>query len=176
MRDSTRLQRAKRRSKNRERKRETVAARHRKIANQRKDFHHKQARTLVARYDLLAVEGLTITNMLRRAKPVPDPDNPASIWPTERPPKVGCREASVTPAGAGSSQYCAPKRKRLGVSGLRSTPAYVGWLRKMRVCSRREPRHASGLRLPAMLASRPRRRDGRAQHPPAGLALHAQAA
>ena len=42
-----RLQRAKRRSKNRERKRETVAARHRKIANQRKDFHHKQARQLV---------------------------------------------------------------------------------------------------------------------------------
>ena len=42
-----RLQRAKRRSKNRERKRETVAARHRKIANQRKDFHHKQARALV---------------------------------------------------------------------------------------------------------------------------------
>ena len=27
--------------------RETVAARHRKIANQRKDFHHKQARALV---------------------------------------------------------------------------------------------------------------------------------
>ena len=43
-----RLQRAKRRSTNRDRKRETVAARHRKIANQRKDFHHKQARGLVA--------------------------------------------------------------------------------------------------------------------------------
>jgi putative transposase len=42
-----RLQRAKRRSKSRERKRDTVAARHRKIANQRKDFHHKQACALV---------------------------------------------------------------------------------------------------------------------------------
>jgi putative transposase len=71
-----RLQRAKRRSKNRECKRETVAARHRKIANQRKDFHHKQARALVARYDLLVAEDLQIANMLRRAKPVPDPDNP----------------------------------------------------------------------------------------------------
>jgi len=71
-----RLQRAKRRSKNRDRKRETVAARHRKIANQRKDFHHKQARALVARYDLLVVEDLNIANMLRRAKPVPDRDNP----------------------------------------------------------------------------------------------------
>jgi putative transposase len=69
-----RLARAKRRSKNRERKRETVAARHRKIANQRKDFHHKQARRLVESYDLLVVEDLQIANMLRRAKPVPDPD------------------------------------------------------------------------------------------------------
>jgi putative transposase len=71
-----RLQRAQRRSRNRDRKRETVAARHRKIANQRKDFHHKQARGLVARYDLLVVEDLQIANMVRRAKPVPDPDNP----------------------------------------------------------------------------------------------------
>ena len=71
-----RLQSAKRRSKNRDRKCETVAARHRKIANQRKDFHHKQARFLVARYDLLVVEDLQIANMVRRAKPVPDPDNP----------------------------------------------------------------------------------------------------
>ena len=71
-----RLQRAQRRSKNRDRKREAVAARHRKIANQRKDFHHKQARELVERYDLLVVEDLQIANLLRRAKPVPDPANP----------------------------------------------------------------------------------------------------
>ncbi|MGH3971022.1 MAG: RNA-guided endonuclease InsQ/TnpB family protein, partial [Mycobacterium sp.] len=69
-----RLQRAKPRSRNRYRKRETVAARHRKIANQRKDFHHKQARVLVVRYDLLVVEDLKIANMLRRVEPVPDPD------------------------------------------------------------------------------------------------------
>ena len=31
-----------------------------------------------ARYDLLVVEDLQIANMLRRAKPVPDPDNPGS--------------------------------------------------------------------------------------------------
>jgi len=37
-----RLARAKRCSNNRGRKRQTVAARHHKIANQRKDFHHQQ--------------------------------------------------------------------------------------------------------------------------------------
>ncbi len=53
-----------------------MAARHRKIATQRQDFHHKRARALVGRYDLVVVEGLPIANMLRRAKPVTDPDNP----------------------------------------------------------------------------------------------------
>lgn len=62
-----RLQHAKRGSNNRVARRETVAARHRKIANRRKDFHHKQARELVARYDLLVVEDLKTSNMLRRA-------------------------------------------------------------------------------------------------------------
>ena len=62
-----RLQRASRGGNNRAAKRETVAARHRKIANRRKDFHHKQARRLVARYDLIVMEDLKIANMLRRA-------------------------------------------------------------------------------------------------------------
>jgi putative transposase len=44
-----RLRRAQRGSKNHRLRRETVAARHRKVANQRKDFHHKQARMLVQR-------------------------------------------------------------------------------------------------------------------------------
>ena len=74
-----RLQRAKRGSSNRVAKRETVAARHRKIANQRKDFHHKTARHLVQSYDVVVVEHLAIANMVRRAKPVGDPDNPGQF-------------------------------------------------------------------------------------------------
>ncbi len=95
-----RLARAKRRSNNRERKRETVAARHRKIANQRRDFHHKQARALVDRYDLLVVEDLQITNMLRRAKPVPDPDNPGQHLANGARAKSGLNR-SISDAGWG---------------------------------------------------------------------------
>jgi putative transposase len=84
-----RLQGAKRRSKNRIRKRETVAARHRKIANQRKDFHHKQARQLVKSFDLLVVEDLQIANMVRRVKPVADPDNPGQFLPNGARAKSG---------------------------------------------------------------------------------------
>ena len=95
-----RLARAKRRSHNRDRKRETVAARHRKIANQRKDFHHKQARTLVGRYDLLVVEDLVIANMVRRAKPVPDVDNPGQFLPNGARAKSGLNR-SISDAGWG---------------------------------------------------------------------------
>jgi len=51
----------------------------RKVANQRRDFHHREARKLVAAYDAIVVEDLKITNMLRRAKPRPDPDAPGSF-------------------------------------------------------------------------------------------------
>ncbi|MGH3957902.1 RNA-guided endonuclease InsQ/TnpB family protein [Mycobacterium sp.] len=95
-----RLARAKRRSRNRDRRRETVAARHRKIASQRKDFHHKQARELVARYDLLVVEDLQIANMLRRAKPVPDPDNPGQFLKNGARAKSGLSR-SISDAGWG---------------------------------------------------------------------------
>ncbi len=62
------LARKKRGSANRRAARETVAARHRKIANQRTDFHHKTARKLVQRYDVIVVENLKIINMVRFAK------------------------------------------------------------------------------------------------------------
>ena len=95
-----RLARAKRRSRNRTRRRETVAARHRKIANQRKDFHHKQARALVAKYDLLVVEELQIANMMRRAKPVVDPEKPGQFLPNNARAKSGLNR-SISDAGWG---------------------------------------------------------------------------
>lgn len=95
-----RLQSAKRGSRNRSARRETVGARHRKIANRRKDFHHKQARCLVARYDLIVVEDLTIANMVRRAKPKPDPDNPGQFLPNGAQAKSGLNR-SISDAGWG---------------------------------------------------------------------------
>ena len=95
-----RLQRAKRMSSNRVAKRETVAARHRKIANQRRDFHHKQARGLVENYDVLVVERLNIANMVRRAKPVPDPENPGQFLASGARAKSGLSR-SISDSGWG---------------------------------------------------------------------------
>jgi putative transposase len=95
-----RLARANRRSRNRDRKRETVATRHRKIANQRKDFHNKQARRLVESYDVLVVENLQIANMLRRAKPVADPEDPGQYLANGARAKSGLNR-SISDAGWG---------------------------------------------------------------------------
>jgi putative transposase len=61
------LARKKRGSNNRRRQREVVANRHRKVASQRRDFHHQLARRLVGDYDLLVLEELTVKNMSRSA-------------------------------------------------------------------------------------------------------------
>jgi putative transposase len=95
-----RLQRARRGGKNYAAKREIVAARHRKIASQRKDFHHKQAREFAARYDLIVVEDLKIANMLRRAKPVADPANPGHYLRNGARAKAGLNR-SISDAGWG---------------------------------------------------------------------------
>jgi putative transposase len=49
-----------------------VAAQHRKVRNQRRNFAHQVSRQLVADYDLIVFEDLKITNMTRRASPRPD--------------------------------------------------------------------------------------------------------
>ncbi len=45
--------------------RRRVAKLHEKVANQRRDFHHKQARRLVERYGLIAVEALNVEGIAR---------------------------------------------------------------------------------------------------------------
>ncbi len=92
------LARKKRGSNNRRAARQAVAARHRKMANQRRDFHHKTARALVERYDVIAVENLRISNMVWRARPVPDPDNPGGSLPNGQAAKTGLSR-SISDAG-----------------------------------------------------------------------------
>jgi putative transposase len=60
--------RAKLGSGNRRRLRRQLAREWRRVRNQRRDFHHKTARTLVDGCDALALEALRITNMTRSAK------------------------------------------------------------------------------------------------------------
>lgn len=92
------LGRKKRGSNNRRAARATVAARHRKIAAQRADFHHKLARRLVSEHDLVVVEDLGVKNMVSRARPRPDPDTPGRWLPNGAAAKTGLNR-SIHDAG-----------------------------------------------------------------------------
>ncbi len=85
-------------SNNRRVTRITVASRHRKVANQRRDFHHKTARQLVRDFDLICVEDLVVKSMVRRAKPVPDPEHPGQFLPNGGSAKTGLNR-SISDAG-----------------------------------------------------------------------------
>jgi putative transposase len=92
------LARKQRGSNNRRNARATVAARHRKLANQRRNFHHHTARALVADYDLLVVEDLRIRNLVRRPAPRPDPDQPGRFLANGAAAKTGLHR-SIHDAG-----------------------------------------------------------------------------
>jgi putative transposase len=92
------LARKQRGSNNRRKARATVAARHRKLANQRRNFHHQIARALVVRYDLLVVEDLKIRNLVRRPAPRPDPDQPGGFLANGAAAKTGLHR-SIHDAG-----------------------------------------------------------------------------
>jgi putative transposase len=65
------LARKQRGSHNRRRQREVVANHHRKVGNQRRDFHHQLARRLVNAYDVVVIEDLAVKNMSRSASGTP---------------------------------------------------------------------------------------------------------
>ncbi len=92
------LARKQRGSAKRRRARETVAARHRKVANQRRNFHHHAANALVAGYDVIVVEDLEIKNMLRRARARPDPEQPGVFLANGGAAKAGLNR-SISDAG-----------------------------------------------------------------------------
>jgi putative transposase len=74
-----RIEQAQRGSGNRKRLRRVLAREWRKVANQRRDFHHKVARSLVDSCDVIALEKLNTAGMSRRPRPKPDPDTPGGF-------------------------------------------------------------------------------------------------
>jgi putative transposase len=67
-----RLSKKKKDSKRRKKAVRLVARAHRKIRNQRKDFHHKESRILVDTYETIVFEDLSMHHMVKRPKPKQD--------------------------------------------------------------------------------------------------------
>jgi putative transposase len=107
------LKHKKKRSKRRKKAARLVGKVHRKVANQRKDFLHKQARILVDTYDTLVFEELSPSNLSRRPKPKKDEETGQYL------PNGGSRKAglnkSINDAGwAQFQQYCTYKAEEAG--------------------------------------------------------------
>ncbi len=95
------LSRKKRGSHRREKARKAVARAHRKIANQRRDFHHKQAKHLIKQHQTIVFEELEITNVSKRAKP--KQDEHGTYLPNGAAAKSGLNK-SILDAGWGQFQ------------------------------------------------------------------------
>ncbi|MFJ6905107.1 RNA-guided endonuclease InsQ/TnpB family protein [Streptomyces griseoluteus] len=66
-----------------------VAKIHAKIRRQRRDFHHKTARSLVRDHDVIAYEQLNITGLTKKPAPVPDPMTSGAHLPNGAAAKAG---------------------------------------------------------------------------------------
>jgi len=92
------LARSKRGSARRRRVIARVAAGHRKVRNQRRNWDHQLSRRLVNDYDLIAHENLRISNMTRR--PTPQRDADGTHLPNRASAKAGLNR-SILDAGWG---------------------------------------------------------------------------
>lgn len=122
------LSKRKRGSHRRERARKAVAKAHRKIRNQRRDFHHKQAKKLVQEHQMIVFEQLEITNISKRAKPKQDEDG--NYLPNGAAAKSGLNK-SILDAGWGQfQQIVASKAVYAGRTVIKVNPRYTS-----QVCS-----------------------------------------
>jgi putative transposase len=105
-----------------------VAKAHRKVANQRKDFLHKQSRKLVNTYGTMVFEELQPAIMSKRPKPKQAADG--TYLPNGAAAKGGLNK-SITDAGWGQfQQICTYKAARAGREVLFVSPKYTS-----QVCS-----------------------------------------
>lgn len=122
------LSRKKRGSHRREKARKALAKAHRKIANQRRDFHHKQAKKLVEKHQTILFEELEITNISKRAKPKQDENG--TYLPNGASAKSGLNK-SILDAGWGQFQaIVSHKAACAGRAVLKVSPRYTS-----QVCS-----------------------------------------
>jgi putative transposase len=87
---------------NRQRIRRALRKEWRKVRNRRRDFHHKTARILVDKCDVIALEALNTAGMTRRPAAKPDPEQPGAFLPNQAAAKA---ELNKSILDAGWSQF-----------------------------------------------------------------------
>ena len=122
------LSRKKRGSHRRELARKAVAKAHRKIANQRKDFHHKASRKLVNRYQVIVFEDIQAANLTKRPKPKQDEDG--TYLPNGASAKGGLNKSILDAGWASFVSLCQVKAAWAGRTLIKVDPRFTS-----QVCS-----------------------------------------
>jgi putative transposase len=123
------LSRKKRGSHRREKAKRLVAKAHRKIRNQRKDFLHKQSRTLVNKHQIIVFEDVQANNLTKAPKPKQDATT-GQYLPNGAAAKAGLNK-SILDAGWGMFvAMCTHKAAWAGRSVVLVNPKYTS-----QVCS-----------------------------------------
>jgi len=105
-----------------------VGKAHRKIANQRRDFHHKQSRKLINRYQVIVFEDIQIAHLVKRPKPKQDENG--TYLPNGAAAKGGLNK-SISDAGWGAFvAMCSAKAEEAGRTLLKVNPQFTS-----QVCS-----------------------------------------
>lgn len=118
------LSRKKRGSHRRKKAVNAVARAHRKVRNQRADFAHKASRSLVNRYQVIALEDLKAAHLVKRPKPKQD-ETTGQYLPNGASSKAGLNKSIHD---AGWSQFvgmCTYKAAEAGRTLLKVDPKYT---------------------------------------------------
>jgi putative transposase len=114
----------------RERAKKLIGKTHRKIARQRRDFHHQQSRKLVNRYQVIVFEDLQIANLVKRPKVKQDQET-GQYLPNGAAAKGGLNQ-SIVDAGWGMFVgMCSSKAAGASRTLLKVSPHFTS-----QVCSR----------------------------------------
>lgn len=106
--------RRKTRSHRRKRAAIALAKAHRKVRNQRKDFQHKAARSLVNRFGLIVLEDLQIVNLSAAPEAKPGADRPCQYLPNGASAKAGLNQAILDAGWGQFQQFCVAKAESAG--------------------------------------------------------------
>jgi putative transposase len=97
-----------------------VTSVHRKIRNQRRDFHHKAARILVDTYETIGPEDLSTHDMIKRAKPQKDENG--KYLPNGAAAKSGLNKSIQDTGWAGFIEIVSYKATWAGVNVYKVNP------------------------------------------------------
>lgn len=105
--------------------RRVVSRIHGRIRNRRHDFVHQLSRKLVDRYGLIAVEALSVGNMVRRPAPKSDPENEGQFLPNGASAKSGLNKSIIDAAWSMFRIVLTYKAESAGREVVNICPAYT---------------------------------------------------